>query len=144
MSKAQSEMSTIMVRLDKLHSVQMFPERGWGALIKHFMDYAVGRVRPLMWLLLGAVSFVLLIACGNAANLLLARAANRMRELGMRVGSGCRPQPHHPPASHRIAPDRRLPRESSALASPTSSCASCHFSIRAIFRASMRHRWTCG
>src|SRR5271163_5016552 len=42
MSHAQSEMSTIMVRLDKLHSVSMFPERGWGALVTHFMDYAIG------------------------------------------------------------------------------------------------------
>ena len=66
----------------------MFPERGWGALVTRFMDYAVGRVHPLMWLLMGAVSFVLLIACGNAANLLLARAANRMQELGMRVALG--------------------------------------------------------
>jgi hypothetical protein len=33
MSHAQSEMGNIMVRLDKLHSVKMFPERGWGALI---------------------------------------------------------------------------------------------------------------
>jgi predicted permease len=87
-SRAQSEMSTIMVRLDKLHSVAMFPERGWGALVKSFMDYAVGQVGRLLWLLLGAVTIVLLIACGNAANLLLARASNRMRELGVRVALG--------------------------------------------------------
>ncbi len=89
MSHAQSEMSTIMVRLDKLHGVAKdFQERGWGALVKHFMDYAVGQVGRLLWLLLGAVSIVLLIACGNAANLLLARATNRMRELGVRVALG--------------------------------------------------------
>ncbi len=83
-SQAQSEMSTIMVRLDQLHTGL----RGWGAFVKNFMDNAVGPVRPLMWLLLGAVLLVLLIACGNAASLLLARAANRMRELGMRVALG--------------------------------------------------------
>jgi predicted permease len=87
-SHAQSEMSTIMVRLDKLHGVALFPERGWGALIKSFMDYAVGQVGRLLWLLLGAVSMVMLIGCGNAANLLLARASNRTRELGVRVALG--------------------------------------------------------
>jgi predicted permease len=83
-SQAQSEMSGIMVHLDPLHTGL----RGWGAFVKNFMDNAVGPVRPLMWLLLGAVLMVLLIACGNAASLLLARAANRMRELGMRAALG--------------------------------------------------------
>jgi predicted permease len=82
--QAQLEMSTIMTRLDALHTGL----RGWGALIKGFLDRALGPVRPLMWLLLGAVFLVLMIACGNAACLLLARAANRMRELGMRVALG--------------------------------------------------------
>ena len=85
MNQAQSEMSTIMARLDQLHRADF---RGWGAFVKNFMDNAVGPVRPLMWLLLGAVLLVLLIACGNAASLLLARAANRMQELGMRVALG--------------------------------------------------------
>ena len=84
-AQAQAEMSTIMARLDKLHVPQM---RGWGALVENFVDSTVGHVRSLLWLLLGAVGIVLLIACGNAANLLLARAASRMRELGVRVALG--------------------------------------------------------
>ena len=83
--QAQAEMSAIMARLDKLHDPQM---QGWGALVENFVDSTVGNVRSLLWLLLGAVSLVLLIACGNAANLLLARAASRMRELGVRVALG--------------------------------------------------------
>jgi predicted permease len=85
--EAQTEMSTIMARLDPLHDANM---RGWGALVKPFRENALGPVRPLMWLLMGAVGFVLLIACGNAANLLLARAANRTHELGVRATLGAR------------------------------------------------------
>jgi predicted permease len=82
-AQAQAEMAAIMVRLDKLHQM-----KGWGALIENFVDCIVGHVRSLLLLLLGAVSIVLLIACGNAANLLLARAIGRMRELGVRVALG--------------------------------------------------------
>ncbi len=84
-AQAQAEMAAIMVHLDKLHDPQM---RGWGAQVANFVDSTVGHVRSLLWLLLCAVSIVLLISCGNAANLLLARAVSRMRELGVRVALG--------------------------------------------------------
>jgi predicted permease len=84
-AQAQAEMSTLMVRLDKLHDARV---RGWNAQVENFIDSTIGDVRALLWLLLGAVCIVLLIACGNAANLLLARAASRMRELGVRVALG--------------------------------------------------------
>lgn len=84
---AQTEMTAIMARLSPLHH-GLFA--GWTGLVVPFRDSILGPVRPLMWLLLGAVGFVLLIACGNAANLLLARAANLTHELGVRATLGAR------------------------------------------------------
>ena len=85
--EAQAEMSSIISRLNVLQPPAL---RGRVALVKPFHDIALGPVRSLMWLLLGTVGFVLLIACGNAANLLLARAANRTHELGVRATLGAR------------------------------------------------------
>jgi predicted permease len=85
LKQAQAEMSTIMTRLDQLHSPDL---RGWGALVQPFLGHAIGPLRPLMSLLLGAVSLVLFVAWSNAANLLLARAASRTHELGVRAALG--------------------------------------------------------
>jgi predicted permease len=85
LEQAQTEMTTIMSRLDALHAEDM---RGWSAQVKPFVDTALGPVKPLMRLLLGAVCFVLLIACVNAASLFLTRAADRGHELGVRASLG--------------------------------------------------------
>ncbi|HXD34154.1 MAG TPA: ABC transporter permease [Pyrinomonadaceae bacterium] len=83
--QARNDLSIIARRIEEAHPLT---NHDWGVEVVSMSDEIVGGIRGTLWMVFGAVVFVLLVACANVANLLLARSSVRSKEITIRSAIG--------------------------------------------------------
>src|SRR4029077_5368599 len=88
LEQARAEMDILNRQYASAYPERQDAKTGITVRVEWLKDRIVSNVRPMLWILFGAVSFVLLIGCANLASLLLARASSRSREFAVRAALG--------------------------------------------------------
>ncbi len=88
LEQARAEMDVLQRQYARAHPERVDSKPGVSVLVTWLKEQVVANVGPMLWMLFGAVGFVLLIACANVASLLLARGSSRSREFALRSALG--------------------------------------------------------
>ena len=91
LEQAQARLSDLQLRIPDFEegiTPEFLEQTGWSVTVERLRDRIVADVEATLWIVLGTVGFVLLIACANVANLLLVRAESRQKEMAIRAAMG--------------------------------------------------------